>query len=105
MPVRVAGMIQFLVHHGRDLSARDRRWIRQKIHQGGPVSKRGRIDYDRNRRILQHCDEHGWALFLLLASSGKRICEVLARPLRDTDFDAVPATIEVRAATTKAGMV
>ncbi len=100
--VRVAGVIQFLIHHDLDLSARDRRRIRQKMPRGGAVSKRGDLNHEEIRQILKHCDEHGRALFLLLASSGMRIGEALVLRFRDVDLEAVPATIEIRAGTTKA---
>ncbi len=68
--VRVVGVLQFLAHHNIDLSARDRRRIEQKIPRGGAVSKKGDLPHEVIRDILAHCDEHGRALFLLLAGSG-----------------------------------
>jgi len=101
---RVVGVIQFLAHHNIDLSARDRRRIKQKIPKGGAVTKRGDLGHEQIRAILAHCDEHGRALYLLLASSGMRIGEALALRLRDIDIgpDTVPASIDIRAGTTKA---
>lgn len=93
---RVATVVEFLAHHGRGLSADDRRRVRGKIPRGGTVSKRGDVDATMIRAIVGHLEEHGRTLVLVLASSGMRIGEAVKIRLGDLNLDAVPAVIEIR---------
>jgi len=101
--MRVAAVIEFLAHHGRDLSARDRKRIRQKLPKGGAITRRGELSHEMIRQIVGHLEEHGTALVLLLASSGMRIGEAVQVRLHDLDLDASPAAIEIRAEFSKNG--
>jgi integrase len=103
LTLRTATVIEFLTHHGVDLSARDRRRIRQKLPKSGAISKRGDLSQETIRSILGHLDEHGRALVLVLASSGMRIGEAVKIRMRDIDLDATPATIDIRPEFSKNG--
>ncbi len=93
---RAAAVLEFLGHHGIDLSDRDRRRIRGKLPRGGAVTRRGDVTHEMLRRIAGHLDEHGRALVLVLASSGMRIGEAVTVRLADLDLEASPAAIEIR---------
>ncbi len=93
---RVAAVLEFLGHHGIDLSDRDRRRIRQKLPRGGTVSRRGDVTHEMLRRIAGHLDEHTRALMLVLASSGMRIGEAVTVRLTDINLEASPPVIEIR---------
>ena len=99
--MRVAAIAEFLAHHGRDLSERDRKRIRAKLPRGGAVTRRGELTPGMLRTVAGHCDERGRALVLVLASSGMRIGEAVRVRLSDLDLDASPATIEIRPEFTK----
>jgi integrase len=93
---RAAAVLEFLAHHGIDLSDRDRRRIRGKVPRGGAVTRRGDLTHEMLRRIAGHMDEHTRALVLVLASSGMRIGEAVTVRLADLDLETVPASIEIR---------
>jgi integrase len=103
LTLRTAAVLEFLAHHGIDLSARDRRRIRQKVPKGGAISKRGDLTPESIRSIISHLEEHGRALVLVLASSGMRIGEVVKIRLQDIDLDAVPAAVHIRPEFSKSG--
>ena len=89
---RAAIVLEFLAHHGIDLSDRDRRQVRQKLPRGGVVTRRGDVTHEMLLRVAGHLDERGRALLLVLASSGMRIGEAVAIRLRELDLRATPAT-------------
>lgn len=93
---RMAAVLEFLAHHGRDISDRDRKRIRSKLPKGGVLGKRGEINAGTVRTVAGHLEEHGRALVLVLASSGMRIGEAVKIRLGDVDLDASPAAIEIR---------
>lgn len=93
---RAAAVLEFLGHHGIDLSDRDRRRIRGKLPRGGAVTRRGDVTHEMLRRIAGHLDEHTRALVLVLASSGMRIGEAVTVRLADLDIDASPVAIDIR---------
>ena len=99
--VRVAAIAEFLVHHGIDLSDRDRRRIRSKLPRGGPVTRRGELTPEMLRAVAGHVDERSRALVLVQASSGMRIGEAVKVRLADLDLDTAPASIEIRPEFTK----
>lgn len=55
------------------------------------------------RRILQHCNERHTAEILISVSSGLRFGEILQLTHDDIDYTTKPATVHVRAETTKNG--
>ena len=92
---RVAAVLEFLTHHGIDLSDRDRKRIRGKLPRGGAVTRRGDLTHEMLRSIVGHTSEHMRALVLVLASSGMRIGEAVSIRLADLDLDASPPTVEI----------
>lgn len=58
---------------------------------------------EQMKKILQHADLKGRALFLILYSSGTRIGEMLQLEPGDIDLEKDPVRINVRAETTKTG--
>lgn len=93
---RVAAVLEFLMHHNREISDKDRKRIRSKVPRGGAVSKRDDLTHEMLREILSHMEEHGEALVLMLASSGMRIGEAVAIRITDVDLEAVPAEVDIR---------
>ncbi|MGB8308935.1 MAG: site-specific integrase [Methanoregula sp.] len=94
---------EFFNHYDVELSAKDLKFIRNKLPKGNTRTIEKDLDTDTIRTILQHLDIKGRALILVLASSGMRINEALSLPLEDINFETTPTTITIRGENTKNG--
>jgi integrase len=67
-----------------------------RIRGAEPYSDEEPMNRDSIKRILQHGDTRSRALFLILASSGRRIGEILALLPEDVHTEVSPAWINIR---------
>lgn len=98
---RFAVAVDFLAHHGYDLTQKERKALAKRIPKGGTQIVEGDMDHAILASMFRHMDSRGRAIGLCLASSGMRIGELLAVPMSDVDLDADPAEIIIRGAITK----
>ena len=95
--------VDWLMFHGRELSARDRKAIAARLPKGGAQTVDADLDREALASILHHMDARARAAALVLVSSGMRIGELLKVPLRDVNLGATPAEILLRGSITKNG--
>lgn len=98
---RIAAVKEFMLRNGHDFSPVLIRDIRREIPKGYSQSEEDEMDRNTLKKILQHCDVRGRAIFLVLVSSGMRVGEVLHITLDDIDLTKKPARISIRREYTK----
>ncbi|VUT28197.1 MAG: site-specific tyrosine recombinase XerC [Candidatus Syntrophoarchaeum sp. GoM_oil] len=100
----IAGIKEWLLFNGIELSQTDLRRVRSKLPSGnrGWTDEKD-LDKDVLKKVLAHADEKLRTLLLTLASSGMRIGEALQIKLDDMDLSSDPPEINVRGEYTKSG--
>lgn len=78
-------------------------WEILKLRTRGaePESDEAKMNAQDIRTILSHADTKARAMFLIMASSGRRISEILALNLDDVNLDTTPATINIKKGITR----
>jgi len=94
---------EFFNHYDLELTAKELKFIRNKLPKGNTRTIEKDMDIETIRTILQHLDVKGKALVLVLASSGMRISEALTVTLDDIDFKTNPTLITIHGENTKNG--
>jgi integrase len=101
--LRVAAVKSFLMENGVELSQRFWKRLRGRV-KGSRARTVDRVPSNvQLRRIMTHLPVNGKALFLVLASSGMRIGEVLQLTPTDVDLNATPAKVTIRGEYAKSG--
>lgn len=70
--------------------------LKDELRNAEPVSDETILNRDIIKNIISHGNTCSRALFLMLASSGRRIGEILALYEKDVDVTSTPATIYVK---------
>lgn len=88
---------QFMINHDKKLKDLDF-WetLRARTRGAEPESDEAILNKDSIKAILSHGNACSRAMFLILASSGRRIGEVLALTPEDINISTSPATINIR---------
>jgi len=88
---------QFMINHDKKLKDLDF-WetLRARTRGAEPESDEAILNKDSIKEILSHGNACSRAMFLILASSGRRIGEVLALTPDDINISTSPATINIR---------
>jgi len=99
--VHVACVSEWLAYNGIEFNHRQKRMLRNKMPRNTARTVEEVLDREIIKKILLYMPIHGKALFLLLASSGMRLGEVLKLELDDIDLTTTPPKIVVRQEYTK----
>jgi len=88
---------QFMITNKKELKELEFWGILKARTKGAePESDETIMNVSEIKNILSHGDACARAMFLMLASSGRRIGELLALTLEDVNIDVTPATIKVK---------
>ena len=102
--VYFAGVKEFLLTNGVELSHRELKNLKLKLPKGNARTEEVDLENEIINQILEHMGIKGKALVLVLASSGMRIGEALQIELDDIDMESTPTPINIRGEYTKNGM-
>jgi len=101
--LRVSVLRVFLLENGVELPELFWRRLRDRIKGSRALTMDRPPTTEELRKILNLMDIKGKALFLVLASSGMRIGEVLKLKVEDFELDKDPARVNITGAYTKTG--
>jgi integrase len=100
----INGIKSFLNFHlNIELTKKQSRIIRSRIRGNRIRTIEGDLTKEKLKKILEHTDLKGRALFLFLVSSGIRIGEALKLRINDIDLNYDPPIVYVRGEYTKSG--
>ncbi|PWB53734.1 MAG: hypothetical protein C3F06_05805 [Candidatus Methanoperedenaceae archaeon] len=97
----MAAVREWLLYNDIEIGSKNIRLIRKRMPKGGARTFESDLDTATLRNILMHTDLKGKAFFLILASSGMRIGELLQLTLKDVDLTKDPVLIKLRQHDTK----
>jgi integrase len=99
----LSGVKEFLGYNGIEFTQRQIKNINLKLPKGNARTVKNDIDSTVIRKISEHTDVKGRALFFTLKSTGMRIGEALQITLDELDLNSSPACVTIRGEHTKNG--
>jgi len=94
--LKLSAVRVFLAENGVELPQRFWKRLRSRLKGSRPLTLDKIPTPSQLRRIVSHLPVKGKALFLILASSGARIGEVIGLSLDDVDLESDPPRLEIR---------